>query len=405
MDRICQFDLNPEIHVTKHALLLATMLAAAVASANPTSEETPAIPDDTQIITTPSGLQYSVLQAGNGKLLPKASDTVKVHYTGWLTDGTSFDSSRKRGEPAEFKLMQVIPGWTEGLELMSVGARYKLTIPSELAYGETGRPPVIPPKSTLIFDVELLEITPGPELPAFADLTGAAKDLEAGVRYEVLETGQGDAIDPEAIVQLEFTIWNPEGRVLDSSAIAGRPLKAPLSNLPLPFLQKAAPLFRENGRYRFAVPADQGIPVRGGSGSDTIWNVAVTGIIKPLALPAFDDMTKGEIKKTASGLEYKVIKEGTGATPKMGQPVTVHYAGWLTDGSSFDSSFSRGEPASFTLGRVIQGWNEGLQLMQEGGIVYLRIPSDLAYGERGSPPNIGPNETLIFYVELQMMDG
>lgn len=106
--------------------------------------------------TTASGLQYEVITEGKGAK-PQASDTVKVHYEGKLVDGTVFDSSRQRGEPIEFPLNRVIPGWTEGLQLMSKGSRYKLTIPANLAYGEEGAGP-IPPNSVLVFDVELLDI-------------------------------------------------------------------------------------------------------------------------------------------------------------------------------------------------------------------------------------------------------
>jgi FKBP-type peptidyl-prolyl cis-trans isomerase FkpA/FKBP-type peptidyl-prolyl cis-trans isomerase FklB len=106
--------------------------------------------------TTASGLQYQVIKEGSGAT-PKATDTVKVHYRGTLIDGTQFDSSYERNEPAEFPLNGVIKGWTEGLQLMKVGGKNKLFVPSDLAYGPQGRPS-IPPNSVLIFEVELLEI-------------------------------------------------------------------------------------------------------------------------------------------------------------------------------------------------------------------------------------------------------
>ena len=109
------------------------------------------------VVTTASGLQYQVLKEGNGKK-PSAKDTVKCHYEGFLIDGTVFDSSVQRGEPATFPLQQVIAGWTEGLQLMQEGAKYRFFIPYRLAYGEGGAGAMIPPFATLIFDVELIEV-------------------------------------------------------------------------------------------------------------------------------------------------------------------------------------------------------------------------------------------------------
>lgn len=109
------------------------------------------------VVTLPSGLQYQVLKEGNGKK-PSAKDSVKCHYEGFLIDGTVFDSSVQRGEPAVFGLQQVIAGWTEGLQLMQEGAKYRFFIPYRLAYGEGGAGQSIPPYAALIFDVELLEV-------------------------------------------------------------------------------------------------------------------------------------------------------------------------------------------------------------------------------------------------------
>ncbi len=110
-----------------------------------------------EVVTTKSGLQYEILKEGNGKH-PKATDQVRCHYEGTLLDGTVFDSSYKRGEPAVFGLNQVIAGWTEGVQLMGEGAKFRFYIPYLLAYGENGAGASIPPYSTLIFDVELLEV-------------------------------------------------------------------------------------------------------------------------------------------------------------------------------------------------------------------------------------------------------
>ncbi len=109
---------------------------------------------------------------------------------------------------------------------------------------------------------------------------------------------------------------------------------------------------------------------------------------------------KDGVKTTASGLQYKVIKSGTGKSPKATDTVKVHYHGTLIDGTVFDSSVERGEPVSFPVNGVIPGWTEALQLMKEGDKWQLFIPSKLAYGERGAGAKIGPNATLIFEVEL-----
>lgn len=109
-------------------------------------------------VTTDSGLVYYELKVGEGAQPDGSSARVKVHYTGWLVDGTKFDSSVDRGEPITFGLNQVIPGWTEGVGSMKIGGKRKLVIPYNLAYGANGRPPLIPAKATLVFDVELIDI-------------------------------------------------------------------------------------------------------------------------------------------------------------------------------------------------------------------------------------------------------
>jgi FKBP-type peptidyl-prolyl cis-trans isomerase FkpA len=113
-----------------------------------------------------------------------------------------------------------------------------------------------------------------------------------------------------------------------------------------------------------------------------------------------DNSKKEGVTTTASGLQYKVLTPGTGKSPKATDTVLVHYRGTLISGTEFDSSYKRKEPISFPLNRVIAGWTEGVQLMQEGAKFEFYIPSKLAYGSRGAGRDIGPNEALIFEVEL-----
>ena len=146
------------------------------------------------IVTLPDGLQYKILTAGKG-LSPKAEDTVTVNYRGTFIDGTEFDSSYKNGQPISFPVTGVIRGWTESLQLMKPGAKWQLFIPSELAYGEAGRPG-IPPSSTLVFEVELISFAPpappAPPQPITSDIirVPSAEELKHGAKIETIKADQ-----------------------------------------------------------------------------------------------------------------------------------------------------------------------------------------------------------------------
>jgi peptidylprolyl isomerase len=231
---------------------------------------------------TPSGLASKVITPGKGSDHPGPRDRVRVHYTGWTTDGKMFDSSVSRGQPAEFPLDGVIKGWTEGVQLMVKGEKRRFWIPGPLAYGDSPTRPGAP-AGTLVFDVELLDFVKAaaaPEVPK--DVAAAPKNA----------------------------------------------------------------------------------------------------------------------KKTSSGIAYKVLKHGTGTQhPTAGNTVEVHYSGWTTDGKMFDSSVTRGQPATFPLSGVIPGWTEGVQLMVVGDKTRFWIPGKLAYGDQPTRPG-APAGMLVFDIEL-----
>lgn len=257
---------------------------------------------------TESGLQYMVLNAGSGAS-PTVDDYVTVHYRGKFIDGREFDSSIARGEPATFPAGGLIPGFTEALTLMKEGDTWEVTIPSDLAYGENGAGGgLIPGNSTLIFELELIEVMTAEE----------AQTLQDRRREEA---------------------------------------------------EAAAAAFRDN----------------------------------QLAFLE-QNKTQDGIQVTESGLQYRVIEEGNGAMPGERSKVTVHYSGKLINGEEFDSSYKRGQPATFPLNGVIRGWTEGLQLMKEGSKYEFFLPYDLGYGERGSGGGIPPYATLVFIVELISVD-
>jgi peptidylprolyl isomerase len=209
-----------------------------------------------------SGLVIEDLKIGEGKEV-KPGGSVEVHYLGTLKDGgTKFDSSYDRNEPIVFALGGVIKGWQEGVPGMRVGGKRRLIVPSEMAYGERGAPPVIGPNADLVFEIELL-----------------------------------DAVNTE----------------------------------------------------------DMATDLEEGSGEEAV---------------------------------------------QMGDTVQVHYTGTLADGTKFDSSHDRGQPATFPLGRVIPGWQTGMLGMKVGGKRKLVIPWKFAYGEQGRPPRIPPKADLTFEIEL-----
>ncbi|MFN3649286.1 MAG: FKBP-type peptidyl-prolyl cis-trans isomerase [Armatimonadota bacterium] len=244
----------------------------------------PAKVDPEKVKTTESGLKYAVLKPGKGDAA-RSGQQVFVHYTGWLTDGKKFDSSRDRNEPIEFRLgrQMVIPGFEEGITGMQVGEQRQLTIPPKLAYGERGTPGgPIPGNATLIFEIELVKLGNVVETPT----------------------------KPQKLEEKAFT-------------------------------------------------------------------------------------------KTKSGLKYAIMTPGKGSAAKKGDRVEVHYTGWLTNGTKFDSSVDREQPFAFTLGggEVIKGWDEGVAGMKVGEKRQLVIPADLAYGDRAIGP-IPAGSTLVFEVEL-----
>ncbi len=349
------------------------------------------IPKDTEVQTTASGLKYSILRAGDGSARPGETDSVKVHYTGWLTDGKKFDSSRDRGKPAVFPLNGVIRGWTEGLQLMSPGARFKFTIPWSLGYGERGSGGSIPPKADLIFDVELLGIEP--KVPDYDE--AKVEKTESGIRYQYLIKSEGAKVGDDEIAQFSYERFQESGKYMEGTWKSEQKLDGGvMERLGIQEITKA---LNVGDKIRVSIPAGIGV-LR----TPEEWIIELSGVKKTIPVPAFSLPEEDQFEKTSSGLMYKVVKSGSGegANPRLGQNVTVHYAGWLTDGTLFDSSYGRGDTATFSLGRVIQGWNEGLALMKAGDTYLFKIPGDLAYGQRGSPPKIGPNATLVFHVEL-----
>ena len=188
----------------------------------PAPPDVGSVPADAEV--TSSGLASKVLQPGTGSEHPSDVDIVKVHYTGWTTDGNMFDSSVARGEPAGLPLNRVIAGWTEGVQLMVVGEKRRFWIPEDLAYGGApGRP-----AGMLVFDVELLDIQKAPPMPeAPADVAAPPADAEvtkSGLASKVLIAGTGTEHPKKTSrVTVHYSGWTTDGKLFDSSVVRGQP--------------------------------------------------------------------------------------------------------------------------------------------------------------------------------------
>lgn len=224
----------------------------------PAPPDVAAAPADAQ--RTASGLASKVIQPGTGTVHPKATSRVRVHYTGWTTDGKMFDSSVARGEPIVFGLDEVIPGWTEGVQLMVPGEKRRLWIPEELAYkGQPGSP-----QGTLVFDIELIDVLEAP--PAPADVAAPPADAgktPSGLAYKVLRPGTGTTRpDHDDRLIVHFSGWTTDGQLFDSTYMRGEPATIPIADAISGFRQ-GLQLMVEGEQRRLWIPeslAFQGRP-------------------------------------------------------------------------------------------------------------------------------------------------
>jgi len=355
--------------------------------------------------TTESGLQFLELVAGDGRA-PASGDMITMHFVGTLPDGTTFVDSKEGEEPITviFDREQLLPGWEEGVAMMTAGGKAKMVLPSELAFGEQGYG-MVPPNSQIILEVELLsvEATPQPTDVPQADYLST----ENGVEYYDITEGEGDEAVPNSIVTTEFTLWvqGEDSNDFILSSTYREPVTFVLGrgDTVFPGWEDGVLNMRLGGKRQLVIPPEMAFGEQGATSippnATIIMEVELIEMHEPVAMTEVDE---GDLITTESGLKYFDIVEGEGESPAEGETVVVHYSGWLEDGQLFDSSIERGSPFSFVIGtgNVIPGWDEGVATMKVGGKRQLVIPADLAYGETGSGGVIPPGATLIFDVEL-----
>ena len=236
---------------------LAVILVACVGSLDalqqPKVESIPAPPDvaapPADAMKLPSGLAFKILTPGKGETRSDADDIVTVHYTGWTTDGKMFDSSYARKAPSSFFLNMVIKGWGEAVQLMSIGEKRRIWIPQNLAYAGTPNRP----QGMLVFDIELLDVSPSPP-PDVAAPPPDAKKTASGLAYRVLRPGTGTARPGRASsVTVHYTGWTTDGKMFDSSIRRNQPATFGLNDV-IPGWTEGVQLMTEGEKTRFWIP-------------------------------------------------------------------------------------------------------------------------------------------------------
>lgn len=356
-------------------------------------------------IKTTSGLEYTITSKGEGKK-PQVGDKIVVHYKGKLTNDTVFDSSYRLNKPFEFKLGvgQVIKGWDEAFQLLQVGDKATLKMGPELAYGErqAGK---IPPNSTLIFEVELLDVKEG--IKQWIAKTKDTIRTESGLKYLMINENKTGKLVGKNKAVVHYSGFFMDGKIFDSSVERGNTFTVHVGKgQVIKGWDEALALLRKGEKAKLILPYQLAYGEKGfgpiPAKATLIFDVEIVDVIEVPQAKPFD--TKGlELKKTASGLEYyEVYRSGSNIKAEAGYPIHVHYTGYFKDGNIFDSSVERDEVFQLQLGQgmVIQGWEEGIALMNKGDKLRLIIPYYLAYGEEGRSPLIPPKTDLVFDVEL-----
>ena len=350
-------------------------------------------------IGTPSGLATKLLRSGTGKKedRPGPNDTVLVDYTAWTADGKVYDGTvatmreARKAEPATLAIGKIAPEWAEGMQLMTLGKRRRFWIPEKLAYdrsrGEAGM---------LVLDVELLKITRVSKPPA--DATGVPPDAEMtkdGLASKITKEGGGVVHpQPSDAVRVNCSIW----RTADASLVAESLNVVRGVTALSPWWSEGIQKMVVGETRTFWIPATLGFAEHAGdTATPTKMVIELLEILSPPSAPPDVHGAPKDAKMERDGLATRIIAGGTGAVhPTIRDVVTVTYTGWTTDGRMFESSYSRGKPATFAIDAKVPGLAEALQLMVEGEERRIWIPEALAYGARPQRPH----GTVVFDVVL-----
>ncbi|KAK9069381.1 hypothetical protein SSX86_011284 [Deinandra increscens subsp. villosa] len=340
------------------------------------------------------GLKKKLLKEGEGWDTPESGDEVEVHYTGTLLDGTQFDSSRDRGEPFKFTLGQgqVIKGWDLGIKTMKKGENAIFTIPADLAYGEAGSPPTIPPKATLQFDVELL---------SWVSVKDICKD--GGIFKKIVKEGE----KWENPKDLDEVLVNYEVRLEDGTLVSksdGVEFTVEDGHF-CPALSKAVKTMKKGEKVILTVKPEYGFGEKGkpasGDEASIPANASLQITLELLSWKVVSNVT--DDKKVVK----KILKEGEGyERPNEGAVVQVKLIGKLQDGTVFiKKGHDDSEPLEFKADeeQVIEGLDRAVLTMKKGEVALLTIAPEYAFGSTGSEQEltvVPPNATVTYEIEL-----
>ncbi len=356
-------------------------------------------------ITTADGLQFLELTAGNGKK-PQPGEIVVMNYRATLPDGTEVLNSSLGNTPTSliYNNQQLLPGWYEGLGLMSEGGKARMILPANLAFGS--QPPSnVPPNSPIILEVELVKVKP---IPVPAEVPNDNyKTLSDGLQFYDLQVGDGRLAVKSLFATMLYTVWvkGETGNTFITAADSDSPIFFLVGSggTVVKGWDEGVVGMKVGGKRQLVIPPELGYGVAGGGNIPANATLIIELELTKVSDPAKQtDVDPTAFTTTSSGLQYYDIQVGVGPNPSNGQTLVVNYTGWLENGVEFDSTSLRGKPFIFKLGagQVIKGWEEGLAGMQLGGKRKLIVPSGLAYGKNGAG-NIIPGDTnLVFEIEL-----
>lgn len=370
----------------------------------PQPDPNPSSIDGLKAVTTESGLKYWDIKVGEGEV-PHEQAMVRMDYRCWLADGTMADSAWKQRWYPTYEKPRTIAGLAEAIWSMREGGIRQVIIPPELGFGESGfprkgdGPKTIPPNAELKFEIILMEVFQPPKQTSVEGLE--SKMAGSGIKYWDIKIGTGDTVKAGSDIKARYTGWAKGGKMFMTTEFAKQSRDFALwSSQVIGGLRYGLPGMRVGGKRRIEIPPELAGSPAFPENATLVFEVQVMETTLRPDLPTPSNILALKPKTTASGLTLWDIVEGTGTVPEPTSIVSMHYTIWLDDGAIVTTSEMSGSPTRIQLDALFKGFQETIVTMKVGGIRQARVPPNLAYGEKGQPPQTPPNATLILEVQL-----